>query len=77
MIRDRRGVAMLAAMWLILGISIVALQFALSGKERRVLALAAADRGRDAASHLPHSPTCRRSSTRLREVRRRATPRSR
>lgn len=45
MIRDRRGVAMLAAMWLILGISIVALQFALSGKERRVLALAAADRG--------------------------------
>jgi general secretion pathway protein K len=45
MIRNRRGVAMLAAMWLILGISIVALQFALSGKERRVLALAAADRG--------------------------------
>ncbi|MBK7596060.1 MAG: general secretion pathway protein GspK [Gemmatimonadetes bacterium] len=45
MIRNRRGVAMLAAMWLILGISIVSLQFALSGKERRVLALAAADRG--------------------------------
>jgi general secretion pathway protein K len=42
---DRRGVAMLAAMWLILGIAVVTLQFALSGKERRVLALAAADRG--------------------------------
>ncbi len=42
---NRRGVALIAAMWLILGISVVALQFALSGKERRVLALAAADRG--------------------------------
>ncbi len=42
---DRRGVAMLAALWLVVAIAVVALQLALVGKERRVLGLAAADRG--------------------------------
>jgi len=41
----RRGVAMLAALWLVVAIAVVALQLALVGKERRVLGLAAADRG--------------------------------
>ena len=41
----RRGVAMLAALWLVVAIAVVALQLALIGKERRVLGLAAADRG--------------------------------
>ena len=41
----RRGVAMIAALWLVVAIAVVALQLALVGKERRVLGLAAADRG--------------------------------
>ncbi len=41
----RRGVAMLAALWLVVAIAAVALQLSLVGKERRVLGMAAADRG--------------------------------
>ena len=33
--RARRGVAMLAALWLVVGISVVALEFSLAGRERR------------------------------------------
>lgn len=43
----RRGVAMLAALWLVVIIAAVALQFALTAKERRSLGLQAADRARD------------------------------
>jgi type II secretory pathway component PulK len=46
---SRRGVALLAALWLIVAIAAVALQFSLAARERRVLGLAAADRGRDIA----------------------------
>jgi general secretion pathway protein K len=42
---DRRGVAMMAALWLVVAIAVVALQLSLVAKERRVLGLAAADRG--------------------------------
>ena len=41
----RRGVAMMAALWLVVAIAVVALQLSLVGKERRVLGMAAADRG--------------------------------
>jgi general secretion pathway protein K len=41
----RRGVAMMTALWLVVAIAVVALQLALVAKERRVLGLAAADRG--------------------------------
>jgi general secretion pathway protein K len=44
-----RGMALLAALWLIVAISAVALQFSLAARERRVLGLAAADRGRGIA----------------------------
>ena len=47
--RSRRGMALLAALWLIVAISTVALQFSLAARERRVLGLAAADRGRGIA----------------------------
>jgi general secretion pathway protein K len=50
--RSRRGVAMLAALWLVVGITIVALEFALVGQERREFGLAAADRARQTASAL-------------------------
>ncbi len=43
--RDRRGVAMVAALWLVVAIAVVVLQFSLSARERRVLGLAARDRG--------------------------------
>lgn len=42
---DRRGVAMMAALWLVVAIAVVALQLSLVAKERRQLGLAAADRG--------------------------------
>jgi general secretion pathway protein K len=41
----RRGVAMMAALWLVVAIAVVALQLSLVAKERRVFGLAAADRG--------------------------------
>lgn len=47
--RSRRGMALLAALWLIVAISAVALQFSLAARERRVLGLTAADRGRGIA----------------------------
>lgn len=45
--RARRGVAMLAAMWLVVIIATVALQFSLTAGERRQLGLQAADRARE------------------------------
>lgn len=42
--RDRRGVAMIAALWLVVAIAVVALAFGLEGKERRVLGLDAEER---------------------------------
>lgn len=50
--RSRRGVAMLAALWLVVGISVVAIEFALVGRERREFGLAAADRTRGGAGAL-------------------------
>jgi general secretion pathway protein K len=49
---NRRGVAMLAALWLVVAIAIVALAFATTGKERRALGIQASDRstGRAAAA---------------------------
>lgn len=49
---NRRGVAMLAALWLVVGITIVALEFSLVGRERREFGIAAADRARESASAL-------------------------
>ncbi len=43
--RARRGVALIAALWLVVAIAVVALQFGLVAKERRVLGLTAAERG--------------------------------
>jgi general secretion pathway protein K len=43
--RARRGVALIAALWLVVAIAVVALQFSLAGKDRRVLGIDAADRG--------------------------------
>jgi general secretion pathway protein K len=43
--RTRRGVALITAIWLIVAISVVALQFSIDAKERRSLGLNAADRG--------------------------------
>ena len=50
--RDRRGFAMLAALWLVVAIAVVALQFSLDAKERRVLGIAAAERGTGRASSI-------------------------
>ncbi len=46
----RRGMAMLAAMWLVVAIAAVALQFSLVARDRRILGLAASDRGRGRAA---------------------------
>jgi type II secretory pathway component PulK len=43
---------MLAALWLVVGITIVALEFSLVGKERREFGIAAADRARESAGVL-------------------------
>jgi general secretion pathway protein K len=43
---------MLAALWLVVGITIVALEFALVGQERREFGIAAADRARQSAAAL-------------------------
>lgn len=50
--RGRRGVAMLAALWLVVGISVVALEFSLAGRERRDFGLGAADRAHGSAAAL-------------------------
>ncbi len=49
---NRRGIAMLAALWLVVGITIVVLEFALVGRERREVGIAAADRARASAGAL-------------------------
>ncbi|HVZ50218.1 MAG TPA: hypothetical protein VG916_15650 [Gemmatimonadaceae bacterium] len=49
---SRRGVAMLAALWLVVGITVVVLEFSLIGRERRAVGLAAADRTRGSAAAL-------------------------
>lgn len=46
---SRRGVALLAALWLVVVIASVALQFALTAHERRMIGLTASDRMRDRA----------------------------
>jgi general secretion pathway protein K len=43
--KQRRGVAMIAAIWLVVAIAIVATQFGLDARERRALGLNASDRG--------------------------------
>ncbi|HEY9227232.1 MAG TPA: hypothetical protein VIP11_11325 [Gemmatimonadaceae bacterium] len=43
--RSRRGVALLAALWLVVAIGAVALQFSLEARERRTLGILAAERG--------------------------------
>ena len=50
--RNRRGIAMLAALWLVVGITVVVTEFALVGRERREVGLAAADRARASAGAL-------------------------
>lgn len=49
---DRRGVAMVAALWLVVGIAVVALTFSIDAKERRTLGLNAAERGQGHAAAL-------------------------
>jgi general secretion pathway protein K len=50
MIRKRRGFALLAAIWLIVAIATVALQFALEARERRLLGINTAERGKGRAA---------------------------
>ena len=48
--RPRRGVALLAALWLVVAIAVVSLQFSLDARERRALGIAASDRGIERAA---------------------------
>ncbi len=48
--RERRGVAMLAALWLVVAIASVALQFSLVARERTVIGIAASERTRARAA---------------------------
>jgi general secretion pathway protein K len=48
--RQRRGFALLAAIWLVVAIATVALQFALDARERRLLGINTAERGRGRAA---------------------------
>lgn len=50
--KARRGFAMMAALWLVVGISAVALHFAIDSRERRQLGIDAAERGRARAAAL-------------------------
>lgn len=50
--QSRRGVAMLAALWLVVGISVVALEFSLVGRERRSFGIGAVDRAHGSAAAL-------------------------
>ena len=47
--RRRRGVALLAALWLVVAIAAVALQFSVEAKERRTLGIMASERGQQRA----------------------------
>ncbi|MFI5244164.1 MAG: general secretion pathway protein GspK [Gemmatimonadales bacterium] len=48
--KTRRGVALLLALWLVVAIAVVVLQFSLEAKERRTLGLNAAERGQSRAA---------------------------
>jgi general secretion pathway protein K len=48
--RARRGVALLAALWLVVAIATVALQFSLEAKERRTIGILASERGMQRAA---------------------------
>ena len=50
--KNRRGIAMLAALWLVVGITVVAVEFSLVGRERRQVGIAAVDRTRASAGAL-------------------------
>ena len=50
MMRKRRGFALLAAIWLVVAIATVALQFALDARERRLLGINTAERGKGRAA---------------------------
>jgi general secretion pathway protein K len=45
MMRNRRGVALMAALWLVVAIAAVAAQFALEARERRTVGILASERG--------------------------------
>src|SRR5450432_3170440 len=45
MMRARRGVALLAALWLVVAIAAVALQFSIEAHERRSIGILASERG--------------------------------
>src|SRR4051812_39194949 len=47
--RPRRGVALLAALWLVIAILTVALQFSMEAKERRTVGILASERGQQRA----------------------------
>jgi general secretion pathway protein K len=50
--KQRRGVALLAALWLVVAIATVAMQFALEARERRTIGILAAERGIQRAAAL-------------------------
>jgi general secretion pathway protein K len=50
--KPRRGVALLAALWLVVAISVVALQFSLDARDRRTLGIDASERGIERAAAL-------------------------
>lgn len=50
MMRNRKGFALLAAIWLCVAIATVALQFSLEARERRLLGINTAERGRGRAA---------------------------
>ena len=47
--KPRRGVALLAALWLVVAIAAVALQFSMEARERRTLGIMASERGQQRA----------------------------
>jgi general secretion pathway protein K len=47
--KNRRGVALLAALWLVVSIAVVALQFSLEARERRTIGILASERGQQRA----------------------------
>jgi general secretion pathway protein K len=51
-VRSRRGVALLAALWLVVAIASVALQFSIEAHERRTMGLLASERGIQRAAAL-------------------------
>jgi general secretion pathway protein K len=48
--RNRRGVALLAALWLVVAIATVSMQFAIEARERRTVGILAAERGMQRAA---------------------------